>query len=220
MALTHFAHRTVLHSVTQSTFDHPCTYLAASNSSSAGFDSGLHPGKEFNLTVTNDQEREPTFPSPCPFPVQHVFNYCDSGLFLLQGSATLWSWNGWVSIKSQVVDFFNHHVPTYSCSTINAPSTGNTGAAFLAAAKAIGTNEPTVGHSPYFLAPHVNDVLPVMQLTTDSGPVTGGVGAVATSTPTSTSSPSPSSSKSSDARRLVARGVFALLAPALGIALA
>jgi hypothetical protein len=77
-----------------------------------------------------------------------------------------------------------------------------------------------VGHSPYFLAPHVNDVLPVTQLTTDSGPVTGGVGAVATSTPTSTSSPSPSSSKSSDGRRLVARGVFTLLAPALGIALA
>jgi plastocyanin len=151
-------YKTVLHSVTQSTFDHPCTYLAASNSSSAGFDSGLHPGKEFNLTVTNDQEP--------------VYFFCKEA----------------------------QHCGLGMVGTINAPSTGNTGAAFLAAAKAIGTNEPT--------------------LTTDSGPVTGGVGAVATSTPTSTSSSSPSSSKSSDARRLVARGVFALLAPALGIALA
>ncbi|KAN0141340.1 Cupredoxin [Lactarius tabidus] len=149
------------HSVTQSTFDNPCTYLAAANGSSGGFDSGLQTGKQFTLTITNDQEPVWFF---CKAP-QH----CGAGMV----------------------------------GSINAPSTGNTAAAFLAAAKAIGSSEPTV---------------------TDSGPVTGGVDAVATSTPTSTSasssSPSPSSSKSSDARRLVASGVFALLAPAFGIALA
>ncbi|KAN0141341.1 hypothetical protein V8E53_001097 [Lactarius tabidus] len=151
----------VPHSVTQSTFDNPCTYLAAANGSSGGFDSGLQTGKQFTLTITNDQE-----------PV-------------------------WFFCKAP------QHCGTGMVGSINAPSTGNTAAAFLAAAKAIGSNEPTV---------------------TDSGPVTGGVDAVAKSTPTATSasssSPSPNASKSSDARRLIAGGVFALLAPALGIALA
>jgi plastocyanin len=151
----------VPHSVTQSTFNNPCTYLAAANGSSGGFDSGLQTGKQFTLTITNDQE-----------PV-------------------------WFFCKAP------QHCGTGMVGSINAPSTGNTAAAFLAAAKAIGSNEPTV---------------------TDSGPVTGGVDAVAKSTPTATSasssSPSPNASKSSDARRLVASGVFALLAPALGIALA
>jgi len=153
--------QSVPHSVTQSTFASPCTYLAAGNGSSAGFDSGLQTGKQFTLTIKNDQEP--------------VYFYCKAP----------------------------QHCGAGMVGTINAPSTGNTGAAFLAAAKAIGANEPTVS---------------------DSGPVTGGVGALATSTPTpssaSSSSPSPSTSKSSDARRLVASGVFALLAPALGIALA
>jgi len=151
----------VPHSVTQSTFANPCTYLAAGNGSSAGFDSGLQTGKQFTITITNDQEPVWFF---CKAP-QH----CGLGMV----------------------------------GSINAPSTGNNAAAFLAAAKAIGTNEPVVS---------------------DSGPVTGGVAAVAKSTPTSSSasssSPSPSSSKSSDARPLVASGVFALLATALGIALA
>ncbi|KAF8265372.1 hypothetical protein EI94DRAFT_1735933 [Lactarius quietus] len=33
-----------------------CTYLAAANGSSGGFDSGLQAKKEFTITITNDQE--------------------------------------------------------------------------------------------------------------------------------------------------------------------
>jgi len=91
---------------------------------------------------------------------------------------------------------------------INAPTTGNTYAAFQAAAKALGSNE-----------------IPL----SDSGPVTGGVGAVATATPVSTTTSSSGSgtskgssatSSSSSSRRLVADGFFALFAAALGLTLA
>jgi len=86
---------------------------------------------------------------------------------------------------------------------INAPTTGNTYAAFLAAAKALGANE-----------------IPL----SDTGPVTGGVGAAATATPgTTTASPSStttSSKSSSGASHLVAKGLFALLAAVFGITLA
>jgi len=158
-----FTFPSVPHSVTQSTFANPCTYLAAANGSSGGFDSGLQTGKEFTITITNDQAPIWFF---CKEP-----SHCGLGMV----------------------------------GSINAPTTGNTADAFLAAAKAIGSSEPVI---------------------TDSGPVTGGVNAVATSTPTSSSAgsstPSPSASKSSssDAGRLVASGVFALVATALGIALA
>ena len=63
----HSADRSVAHSVTQSTFENPCTYLAAGNGSSAGFDSGLQTAKQFTITITNDQERKPTFLSPSLF---------------------------------------------------------------------------------------------------------------------------------------------------------
>jgi len=87
---------------------------------------------------------------------------------------------------------------------INAPTTGNTYDAFVAAAKALGSNE-----------------IPL----SDSGPVTGGVGAVATATPVATtasssSSTGSSSSSSSSAGHLVANGLCAILAAALGITLA
>jgi len=87
---------------------------------------------------------------------------------------------------------------------INAPTTGNTYAAFVAAAKALGANEVPLS---------------------DTGPVTGGVGAVATATPgptTGTASPSSTttSSSSSAASHLVANGLFALLAAAFGMTLA
>jgi plastocyanin len=42
------------HSVTQSSFDSPCTYLAASEGT--GFDSGLTQATQFTLNVTNDAE--------------------------------------------------------------------------------------------------------------------------------------------------------------------
>ncbi|KAI0255403.1 hypothetical protein BJV78DRAFT_763793 [Lactifluus subvellereus] len=93
------------------------------------------------------------------------------------------------------------HCGTGFVGSINAPTTGNTYDAYLAAAKAIGANEVTVP---------------------DSGPMTGGVGAVATAPPAATAttgSAKPTSSKSS-AGHLVANGVVALLAAAFGITLA
>jgi plastocyanin len=87
---------------------------------------------------------------------------------------------------------------------INPPSSGNTFDAYVAAAKALGSNEAVV--------------------TTDSGPITSGVGAVATGAPVSASSSSSSGSgskpsSSSSAGHLVADGLFAFLAATLGITL-
>jgi hypothetical protein len=115
-------------------------------------------------------------------------------------------------------------------SAINAPNSGNTFEAYMAAAKALGSNEPAVGCS---LDPRTFRVLThslnYFQIS-DSGPVTGGVGAVATATPapTSANSSSTTTSKSSStspssyssAGHLVADGLFALLAVAFGITLA
>ncbi|TFK42931.1 Cupredoxin [Crucibulum laeve] len=42
------------HSVTQSSFAAPCTYLAASSNTSAGFDSGLTNTKQFTINITDD----------------------------------------------------------------------------------------------------------------------------------------------------------------------
>ncbi|KAL0947173.1 hypothetical protein HGRIS_013298 [Hohenbuehelia grisea] len=42
------------HSVTQSSFAAPCTYLAATSNTSAGFDSGLTHSKTFTLNITDD----------------------------------------------------------------------------------------------------------------------------------------------------------------------
>ncbi|KAF8212475.1 hypothetical protein K438DRAFT_2010693 [Mycena galopus ATCC 62051] len=44
------------HSVTQSSFDAPCTFLAATSNNSAGFDSGLTTAKQFTITITNASE--------------------------------------------------------------------------------------------------------------------------------------------------------------------
>ncbi|KAI0060888.1 hypothetical protein BV25DRAFT_912006 [Artomyces pyxidatus] len=42
------------HSVTQSSFADPCTYLAAANGSSGGFDSGLQNSVQFTINITDD----------------------------------------------------------------------------------------------------------------------------------------------------------------------
>ncbi|KAG6872172.1 hypothetical protein C0995_012409 [Termitomyces sp. Mi166 len=42
------------HSVTQSSFNNPCTYLAASGNTSAGFDSGLQSAVTFTITIVDD----------------------------------------------------------------------------------------------------------------------------------------------------------------------
>lgn len=50
-------YRGFAHSVTQSSFDSPCTHLAASGGNPAGFDSGLTQSSHFSITITNDAER-------------------------------------------------------------------------------------------------------------------------------------------------------------------
>jgi len=87
---------------------------------------------------------------------------------------------------------------------INPPTSGDTFEAYVAAAKSLGSNEPA--------------------LTTDTGPITSGVGALPTGTPVPISSSSSSgsaskSSSSSSAGHLVADGLFAFLATAFGITL-
>jgi len=42
------------HSVTQSSFANPCTYLAANGSNPAGFDSGVTQSKQWSIRITND----------------------------------------------------------------------------------------------------------------------------------------------------------------------
>jgi len=100
--------------------------------------------------------------------------------------------------------------------SINAPSSGNTYEAFKAAALAIGSAEPPE---------------------TDNGPVTGGVGGVATATPAATYSPGSSSSgkssgtksstssstskptgSSSSGERVVASGSLSLVATVFALA--
>ncbi|KAJ7752086.1 hypothetical protein B0H16DRAFT_1317749 [Mycena metata] len=44
----------IMHSVTQGSFANPCTYLAATSNSSAGFDSGLTNSDQFTITITDD----------------------------------------------------------------------------------------------------------------------------------------------------------------------
>ncbi|KAJ6455815.1 hypothetical protein C8R45DRAFT_1111321 [Mycena sanguinolenta] len=50
-----FPNSPITHSVTQSSFAAPCTYLAASSNTSAGFDSGLTSAKQFTIVITDDQ---------------------------------------------------------------------------------------------------------------------------------------------------------------------
>jgi len=141
------------HSVTESSFANPCTYLAASNSSTAaGFDSGL---------VT----------SPATFTI----NVTDTNPI-------------WFHCKAPT-----HCSVTGMVGSINAPATGNTFDVFQSAAKALGSSAPTE---------------------TDNGPVTGGVGAVATAGPTSDTGSSSGTTKSS-ATKVVASAGFALLSAAI-----
>ncbi|KNZ71562.1 hypothetical protein J132_08620, partial [Termitomyces sp. J132] len=44
------------HSVTQSSFEEPCTYLNSTGNSSAGFDSGLQHAVTFNITIEDDSK--------------------------------------------------------------------------------------------------------------------------------------------------------------------
>jgi len=152
------------HSVTQSTFADPCTYLAANTSgSSAGFDSGLTSGSTFTLNVTDE--------NPIWYFCKQI-GHCGQGMV----------------------------------GSINAPSTGNTFPSYLAAAKAIGSNEVT---------------------TPDNGPVLAGVDATATGPPvpdlsgtSSSSSSSSSSSPTSGAMKVPTSIGFALFAAVLAVSMA
>jgi len=52
----YFPNAGISHSVTQSSFANPCTYLPANGSAPAGFDSGLTQAAQFTITITNDQK--------------------------------------------------------------------------------------------------------------------------------------------------------------------
>jgi len=131
------------HSVTQSSFDAPCTYLAASGGNGGGFDSGLTQATQFTIKITNDAEP--------------IYYHCKQTLHCGQGMV----------------------------GSINAPSSGNTYEAFKAVALKIGNSEITE---------------------TDTGAVTGGVGAVATAGPTRNSG-----------ARVAASGISCLVAVGLVI---
>ncbi|KAG6869022.1 hypothetical protein C0993_005681 [Termitomyces sp. T159_Od127] len=60
------------HSVTQSSFENPCTYLTATANNSAGFDSGLQHAVTFNITITDDTK-------PIWFHCKQVF-HCSMGM--------------------------------------------------------------------------------------------------------------------------------------------
>ncbi|THH14322.1 hypothetical protein EW146_g5992 [Bondarzewia mesenterica] len=158
-----FPSGSIAHSVTQSSFAEPCTYLAAANGSSGGFDSGLQTGVQFTVNITDDTK-------PIWFHCKQV-THCGLGMV----------------------------------GSINAPSAGNTFDAFKAAALNIGSNEAQES---------------------DIGPVTGGVGAIATAAPAATASGSSSgsgsgsSSGSSDATRIAASSALALISVAVAFAFA
>ncbi|OJT14118.1 hypothetical protein TRAPUB_9229 [Trametes pubescens] len=85
-------------------------------------------------------------------------------------------------------------------SSINAPSTGNTFDAWSAAAVKVGAGEQTI---------------------TDNGPVTGGIGAVATATPAATASASSgSSSGSSGSNGAISLGASSAVAAFVGLGVA
>lgn len=104
--------------------------------------------------------------------------------------------------------------------SINAPTSGNTFDKFVAAAKAIAGNEVTV--SPHILTA----AIPVAKASdiqeSDSGPVTGGVGAVATAAPAAgTSAPSGSGGNGAVGAKSVYGAAVAVVvgAVALGLSL-
>lgn len=51
-----FPNNGLTHSVTQSSFAAPCTFLAANGSSPGGFDSGLTAGTQFTVNITDDAQ--------------------------------------------------------------------------------------------------------------------------------------------------------------------
>jgi len=100
------------HSVTQSSFDSPCTYLAASKGT--GFDSGLTQAAQFTLTITNDAEP--------------IYYHCKQALHCGQGMVGTInapsSGNTFEAFKAAALTIGNSE-PT---ETDNGPVTGGVGA--------------------------------------------------------------------------------------------
>ena len=78
--------------------------------------------------------------------------------------------------------------------SINAPTSGNTYEAFLAAAKAIGNSEAPVGVNISLFA---IQCLLIFGQGGEGGPITGGVGGVATAPPSALGSSTPTSGSGS-----------------------
>ncbi|KAF8497057.1 hypothetical protein F5888DRAFT_321829 [Russula emetica] len=218
------------HSVTQGSFANPCVYLNGTGGTAAGFDSGLQTEKQFTISITNDQERRQrhlVISFPCGLTT--FARQPSSGSAKIRATVAL-EWLGKFSFRIVTLSFSQRHISMmFFRSAINPPSSGNTFEAYMAAAKALGSNEPAVGcfldPQGFHLLTHSLDDFQI----SDSGPVTGGVGAVATATPAPTSAgsssataseSSPTSTPYSSAGHVVADGLVALLAVALGITLA
>jgi len=118
------------HSVTQSSFANPCTYLAANGSSPAGFDSGLTKGKQWSITITND--------------ARPIWFYCKAGKHCGMGMV------GAINAPSSGNTFDTFRSAALAigsaqpAQTDNGPVTGGVGAQATAApATATGTTAPT-----------------------------------------------------------------------------
>ncbi|KAK7693226.1 hypothetical protein QCA50_002792 [Cerrena zonata] len=147
-------------------------------------------------TSTPHSVTQSTFADPCtPLTGSNGTGF-DSGLT----SQSVFSIN--VTDTSKPIWFFCKfpgHCGSGMVGSINAPSSGNDYPTFLNNAKSLGSAAPTVS---------------------DSGAVTGGVGALATAAPSSASSaPAPTGSQSS-AGRIAANGGLALAAVAIAVAFA
>lgn len=104
-------------------------------------------------------------------------------------------------------------------SSINAPSTGNTFDAWSAAAVKVGAGEKTVCAS--LAEPPSSELILCTIQITDNGPVTGGIGAVATATPAATASASSgSSSGSSGSNGAMSLGASSAVAALIGLGVA
>jgi hypothetical protein len=129
------------HSVTQSSFGTPCTYLAANTTSNtpAGFDSGLQSSATFTINIT-DTSRE-HYPLYSFFLLKTLYRSLAIWFFCKQASQIMYLFFGSENLLNYRYFEQVMHCGIGMVGSINAPATGNTYAAYLAAAKAIGSNE-------------------------------------------------------------------------------
>ncbi|KAF8878936.1 Cupredoxin [Infundibulicybe gibba] len=122
-----FPNNGLAHSVTQSSFANPCTYLAASGNDSAGFDSGLQTNSQFSVNITDDTK-------PVWFHCKQVL-HCGMGMV---GSinAPIDGSNTFAAFHSAAVAIGSSEVTE----TDNGPVLGGQGGASAAAQTASGTS--------------------------------------------------------------------------------